>query len=103
VPKVKAIYQGDSDEIYGYRFACPGCNEFHLPVVDNRQGGPQWEFNGDLDHPTFSPSILGRARHGDEPSDRVCHSFVRDGRIEFLGDCTHHLAGQTVELPEVEA
>ncbi len=32
----------------------------------------------------------------------LCHSFVRDGRIEFLGDCTHKLAGQTIELPEVE-
>jgi hypothetical protein len=30
----------------------------------------------------------------------VCHSFVTDGRIQFLGDCTHALAGQTVDLPE---
>lgn len=28
----------------------------------------------------------------------VCHSFVRDGQIEFLADCTHGLAGQTVPL-----
>jgi hypothetical protein len=34
--------------------------------------------------------------------DMVCHSFVRDGRIEFLSDSTHHLSGQTVELPEVD-
>ncbi|MGC4033677.1 MAG: hypothetical protein QM754_18485 [Tepidisphaeraceae bacterium] len=27
-----------------------------------------------------------------------CHSFVRDGQIEFLGDCTHELAGKTVPL-----
>ena len=31
---------------------------------------------------------------------KVCHSFIRDGRIQFLGDCTHHLAGQTVDLPD---
>src|SRR5436309_254590 len=31
------------------------------------------------------------------PGD-VCHSFVRDGLIEFLGDCTHPLAGRTVPL-----
>jgi hypothetical protein len=30
----------------------------------------------------------------------VCHSFVRDGQIQFLGDCTHALKGQTVERPE---
>ena len=32
--------------------------------------------------------------------DDVCHSFVTDGRIQFLGDCTHKLAGQTVNIPE---
>lgn len=31
----------------------------------------------------------------------VCHSFVTAGRIEFLPDCTHALAGQTVDLPEI--
>jgi hypothetical protein len=30
-----------------------------------------------------------------------CHSFVRDGRIEFLTDSTHELAGQIVGLPEL--
>ena len=29
----------------------------------------------------------------------VCHSFVTDGLIQFLGDCTHALAGQTVDMP----
>ncbi|MHC8396108.1 hypothetical protein ACYZT8_21075 [Pseudomonas sp. LB3P93] len=32
--------------------------------------------------------------------DCVCHSFVIDGCIQFLGDCTHELASQTVDLPE---
>ena len=34
--------------------------------------------------------------------DDICHSFVTDGRIQFLGDCTHKLAGQTVDLPDWE-
>lgn len=85
----------------------------------------RWGFNGDLDRPTFSPSILMRAGHycktppvpgrcacdfqerfpGEDPWEwpcQICHSFVRDGRIQFLPDCTHALAGQTVDLPEVE-
>lgn len=40
---------------------------------------------------------------GDDPAqwrDEVCHSFVRAGKIEFLGDCTHALKGQTVPLPD---
>ena len=45
---------------------------------------------------------IARIKAGEqvEPTPKVCHSFVRDGRIEFLSDCTHELAGQTVELEE---
>lgn len=88
-------------------FRCPGCDDFHQIRVGT------WSFNGDLERPTFSPSVLvGGAQWG--PADGfhkpnhtvapgesiVCHSFVTDGRIQFLGDCTHNLAGQTVDLPE---
>lgn len=38
---------------------------------------------------------------GDKEGVR-CHSFVRDGKIEFLGDCTHEMAGTTIELPDVD-
>lgn len=30
----------------------------------------------------------------------VCHSFVRNGKIEFLSDCSHHLAGKIVPLED---
>ncbi len=30
------------------------------------------------------------------------HSFVVDGHIQFLGDCTHELAGQTVDIPDFD-
>jgi hypothetical protein len=32
---------------------------------------------------------------------QVCHSFITDGFIQFLDDCTHPLAGQTVEIPDM--
>lgn len=77
-------------------FTCPGCDCDHAIPVEkpNPANGAMWSFNGDLDRPTFSPSLhlVG-----------FCHSFVTDGRIQFLSDCTHALAGQTVDLPEVEA
>ncbi len=106
----------------GYRddryliFTCPGCGEAHGPRVAGGPGRPLWKWNGDRDRPTLEPSILvrGTVRITDAERDRilsgetivptplVCHSFVRDGRIQFLGDCTHALAGQTVDLPECE-
>jgi hypothetical protein len=72
-----------------YYFYCPGCKNYH--VFDSR-----WQFNGDLDNPTFSPSLLCNPN----TPERRCHSFVRDGKIEFLGDCHHALAGQTVAMIE---
>ena len=54
-------------------------------------------FNNNVDKPTFTPSLFVNPN-----SDRGCHSFITDGKIQFLSDCFHELAGQTVDLPEVE-
>lgn len=104
-------------------FWCPGCDEMHhIPVADQYNPGINWGYNGNPAAPTFTPSILVRSGHyvpGRRPGDgcyctwdkkeqeefadlkcSVCHSFVTDGRIRFLNDCTHALAGQTVDLPE---
>jgi len=70
---------------------CPGCHLIHQVLLD----GPQrWEWDGNAESPTISPSIL--VQGGSE--DMRCHSFVRAGRWEFLDDCTHTLAGQTVPM-----
>jgi hypothetical protein len=57
-----------------------------------------WGWNGSLSKPTFTPSILVRGQEFGSKAPR-CHSFVTDGKIQFLNDCSHPLAGQTVELP----
>ena len=78
---------------YGWSFYCPGCQHDHpLPV----EGPNGWGFNGSETAPTFTPSVLVRAPYPD--GMRVCHSFVTDGRIQFLTDSMHHLSGQTVPL-----
>lgn len=106
------------DDRQGARYAffvCPGCGHTHGPRVSGG-GGPVWGWNGDVDRPTFTPSIMVRGKRQltddeyrrlvagqvvDVP-DMTCHSFVTDGRIQFLSDCTHALAGQTVDLSEAE-
>ncbi len=88
-------------KIGGVMIYCPGCKTYH--VFDDR-----WKFNGDYEKPTFSPSMLIKTNPKDHPHhcskapSRVCHSFVRNGKIEFLSDCSHEYAGQTIDLPEVE-
>jgi len=97
-------------------FWCPGCEEMHVVTSS-------WTFNGDYDKPTFSPSVLvtnghyvpGQVHttcwctyneeHKDDPAPFTCercHSFVINGQIHFLSDCTHKLAGQIVDLKEME-
>jgi hypothetical protein len=63
-----------------------------------------WNFNGDFNAPTLHPSVLVTMTRPRDPSvsKKICHSFIKDGFIQFLGDCTHELAGKTVKLPEVE-
>lgn len=87
---------------------CPGCNEFHVIATKVPQAnGAVWKFNGDMDKPTFNPSLLIKTGkyacpgYEDPPGivSVICHSFIKDGKIQFLSDCTHSLKNQTVELP----
>ncbi len=80
-------------------FRCPGCgwpHSINVAVDPEAPNRPVWDWNGSDEKPTFSPSILVR---GGELNG-ICHSFVRDGQIQFLADCKHDLAGKTVELPD---
>jgi hypothetical protein len=95
----------DGKAMQSVRFQCPGCNRMHAVWVKG-EGVPVWGWNNSLEKPTFTPSILchgpqrdaaGAFTHG---SEGVCHSFVTDGRIQFLSDCTHPLANHTVDLPQ---
>ena len=98
------------------RFYCQGCRNYHS-VSHGAGTGPRWTWNGKLDLPTLQPSILVRCcreltdvefdeyqRSGNLPADAaekiVCHSFVTDGQIQYLSDCSHALAGQTIPLQE---
>lgn len=108
--RVLRVMKEGFDEPIGYAFECPGCGHYYcFNTVDTGEayrGGsepyPVWTFvNHDIERPTFRASMLMRLERKGQPTV-VCHSFVTDGKIEFLTDSTHALAGQTVELPEVE-
>lgn len=84
--------------------SCPGCVMLHGMWVRGSgpgiAGRPQWDFDGNISAPTFSPSLLVSYGHGEKPGTR-CHSFVRGGRIQFLDDSSqHHLRGWH-DLPAV--
>lgn len=98
-------------------FGCPGCRESHVVrIAENGTGNPPWGYNGNPEKPTFTPSVLVTGLrcktdedwrwtgeyHRDAAGEALparCHTFVTDGKIHFLSDCHHELAGQTVDLP----
>ena len=110
-PVVKK-FDGESEA--GYTFWCPGCEMVHK-VVTSPNG---WTFNGDEAKPTFGPSLLVRGGHYvpgwegprcycNQPRDGLpaswrcfqCHSFVENGMIRFLDDCSHAFAGHPDPVP----
>ena len=86
-------------EDHSLLFHCPGCGHAHSyrikPDPDNAQA-PVWTWNQSMEQPTFRASLLNQAPYPD--GMRICHLYVTDGKIEYLNDCTHELAGQTIEM-----
>lgn len=85
-----------------YFWWCPACDEMH-PLPDG------WTFvNRDLEKPTFTPSFrhtwgghtgASRPQPGTDPKYACCHYIVTDGKVAYCGDCTHAMAGQTIDMP----
>lgn len=109
----------------GLTYWCQGCKSYHAITT---KGGGAWGWNGDVDRPVFSPSVLVTGRdftpagkaafekwHADgcpkpapafESADSRCHTFVgcngaQPGEVIFLSDCTHELAGTVQPLPDL--
>lgn len=114
--KVRDV-KNQAGAIIGQEIFCPACKCAH--PFDSR-----WEFNGDYEKPTFKPSMHVSSGHyvsgikhdhcwctynaeqiakGEKIapfSCGICHSFVTNGQIIFLSDCTHAMAGQIVGLED---
>lgn len=85
-----------------WMFYCPGCKTHHSIYPDSMEGnGARWQVHS-INPLTISPSLLVTWEWGPNYDKRRCHSFIRNNQIQFLGDCTHELAGKTVPLVEDE-
>jgi len=99
--KIENWVEGSPD----WNFFCPGYFCDHGVWINNKNSfGARWDWNGDMDKPTFTPSLKITYPHWVDGVriDDICHFFIRNGNIEYQGDCTHHLAGLTIELADIE-
>lgn len=73
-----------------YAIFCPACKRIHCFST---------EFHKiNLEEVTVTPSLLMNPFDVDSP---LCHSFITNNQIRFLGDCEHEFKNQTLDLPEV--
>lgn len=89
---------------------CPGCQlarpdgtthgGLHmLPISGDSTKRPTWNWNGNLESVTLTPSILTKINRADGVV--ICHSFLTNGVWNFLADSTHELSGKNVPMVEL--
>lgn len=94
----------------GHAHWCPACEEMHV-IPDS------WTFDGNLEKPTFQPSVrisgkqhlivngkwTGEWVRGPDGKalDYCCHYVLTAGVLDFKDDCTHALRSRLVPLPEL--
>lgn len=96
MPKLRWLKMADGGR--GLGFYCPGCKMYHHMQVEegpNYTDGPIWQWNQDMDKPTFTPSLGVNMGHSGQ-----CHLMVKEGRISYLNDSQHELAGRVVDMME---
>lgn len=80
--KIKVYHPNPDSEMHV--FWCAACKETHTFEV----GEDKWDFNGDMEFPSYSPSL----RYPD------CHLILWRGTIYYCKDCNHEMKGQRVPL-----
>ena len=85
-------------ELVNYRgvacisYLCGGCGGSHVLALNTPDqlasySGPKWDWNGDTEKPTISPSIRGYYPHPKTGAQvTTCHHFVKNGEQRFCGD-----------------
>ena len=102
----------------GLSYWCQSCEEMHAVNIVPEGAGGGWTFAGTYDAPTFKPSVrvtgvqgvnvkgewTGEWKTGPDgkPLPLNCHTFITDGKVQFLADCTDKArAGTTEPLPDL--
>ena len=88
-----------------YLHWCPGCKCGHV-YPTKRENGPNWGFNGNVESPSFTPSMLIYTpiyRNGEPTGERHvrCHYYLTDGQIRYQPDCPHEFSGKTVPMEPI--
>jgi hypothetical protein len=96
--KLKKYTNNENDSYYVIVFYCPACGRCHpYSLGEPKQGRPVWNFNGNWESPTFTPSL--RVLHPYGATE--CHVNITDGYIYYHSDCPHSYANKVVPLQDI--
>ena len=80
--------------------ACQCCHPFDCWPGAGRPDGPGWTFDGNVELPTFSPSLrIFYARDGNMIT--TCHFVIERGVIKYCGDYQSEFAGRQVQMEPI--
>jgi hypothetical protein len=96
-----------------YKFKCPAGHWHYINTKVPNHLNAQWNFNYNVDKPTFTPSINERTGYFVDPNTKGdedwlknnsyhCHFIITNGKIQFCGDCSHDLKNKTIEMLEID-
>lgn len=109
--KLVPYRHGETNELLGWAHWCAGCQHAHVFRID-RPGrkGPVWSFNGNMEKPTFSPSMREFIPEGRDKDNNItrqekttCHYILTDGVINYLADSSEHTLRGSHPLPDFPA
>lgn len=91
----KTEYEGNTT-LWVY---CPACKHAEQILVRSATTSrPSWEWNGDYEKPSFTPSVKITGGPG-----YCCHYYITDGQFRYQDDCSHDLKGAIVDVPDLPA
>ncbi len=100
---ISNYFRGEKNGVrVGCYFINPGCScgNVLLQVGRTEDQYPGFDFDGNLENPTFNPSVFPYPEKcSEENGDQRCHFFVRKGIAEHCSDSK--FAGQKVTLLKV--
>jgi hypothetical protein len=94
------LWERKGETFSTFIYWCPGCGHAHsIPVGPG--SGHSWTFDGNVESPTFSPSV--RHFHTNSQGEQItsCHYHVQAGQMAYCGDCKHELNGKTVPMEDI--
>ena len=77
-------------------YQCPACDSQHGIRIEGPE--PRWGWNGSVEAPTLTPSVLSYIPKNDGTRETLCHHHLTDGRVVVCGDSPKR-PNETLPLP----